>query len=452
MANIMDRLFNRRSISFQTLWGSGDDVVAGNQSGTYVTQDTVFKVNAIYSAVALLADTISTLPLDAYIRIDGERRAFRPRPAWIQRPDVDLISKEPFYNSVIVSLLLDGNAFIRVYRDGAGRVLNLVVLNPSDVEVVRNGIGRVMFRLQTSDELLSSEQILHIVDVLKPGHIRGISRVEALKDNFGLAIALESYAARFFGQGVSMAGHIEFPANLTPEQARDLSDGFSARHGGFRKSHKVGVLSGGAKFVSTSIENDKAQFLDSRRMAVEDVARAFNIPTMFLGLPGTNTYSSAEQNAIQFVTHTVRPLVQKLEGAFSTLLNTEPGGEFAFVKFSIDGLLRGDANSRFAAYSNGLQSGWLTLNDVRRLEDLAPLDGGDTARVPLANISLSDAGLIAEDKKVMMAQRLVTAGFDPAEVLAAIGLPAIDHTGVPSVMLQGVAQIDPENPQGVYEV
>jgi HK97 family phage portal protein len=349
-------------------------------------------------------------------------------------------------------LLLDGNAFVRVYRDASGRVLNLVVLNPGDVEVVRNGIGRVMFRLQTSDELLSSEQILHIVDVLKPGHIRGISRVEALKDNFGLAIALESYAARFFGQGVSMAGHIEFPANLTPEQARDLSDGFSARHGGFRKSHKVGVLSGGAKFVSTSIENDKAQFLDSRRMAVEDVARAFNIPTMFLGLPGTNTYSSAEQNAIQFVTHTVRPLVQKLEGAFSTLLNTEPGGEFAFVKFSIDGLLRGDANSRFAAYSNGLQSGWLTLNDVRRLEDLAPLDGGDTARVPLANISLSDAGLIAEDKKVLMAQRLVTAGFDPAEVLAAIGLPAIDHTGVPSVMLQGVAQIDPENPQGVYEV
>jgi HK97 family phage portal protein len=452
MANIIDRLFSKRSISFQTLWGSGEDIVSSNQSGTYVTQDTVFKVNAIYSAVALLADTISTLPLDAYIRIDGERRAFRPRPAWVQRPDVDLISKEPFYNSVIVSLLLDGNAFVRVYRDASGRVLNLVVLNPTDVEVIRNGIGRVMFRLQNNDELLSSDQILHIVDVLKPGHIRGVSRVEALKDNFGLAIALESYAARFFGQGVSMAGHIEFPANLTPEQARDLSDGFSARHGGFRKSHKVGVLSGGAKFVSTSIENDKAQFLDSRRMAVEDVARAFNIPTMFLGLPGTNTYSSAEQNAIQFVTHTVRPIVQKLEGAFSTLLNTEPGGEFAFVKFSIDGLLRGDANSRFAAYSNGLQSGWMTLNDVRRLEDLPPLEGGDTARVPLANISLSDAGLIAEDKKVAMASKLVLAGYDPAEVLAAMGLPAINHTGVPSVQLQGIAQIDPEDPKSAYEV
>lgn len=452
MASVFDRLFQKRSISFQTLWGNGDELVLGNQSGTYVTQDSVFKVNAIFSAVSLIADTISTLPLDAYIRVDGERRAFRPRPEWVQKPDVDLVSKEPFYNSVIVSLLLDGNAFVRVYRDASGRVLNLVVLNPRDVEVVRNGIGRVMFRLQANDELLSSEQILHIVDVLKPGEIRGISRVEALKENFGLAIALESYAARFFGQGVSMAGHIEFPGNLLPEQARDLSASFSSQHGGFRKSHKVGVLSGGAKFVSTSIENDKAQFIDSRRMAVEDVARAFNIPTNLLGLPGTNTYSSVEQNNIAFVTHTLRPIIQKLEGAFSTLLNTEPGGQFAFVKFTIDGLLRGDANSRFAAYSNGLQSGWLTLNDVRRYEDLPPLEGGDVARVPLANISLADAGLVAEDKKVLMAQRLVTAGFNPAEVLAALEMPAIDHTGVPSVMLQGVAQIDPNDPQSVYEV
>jgi HK97 family phage portal protein len=370
----------------------------------------------------------------------------------VQKPDVDLISKEPFYNSVIVSLLLDGNAFIRVYRDSAGRVLNLVVLNPQDVEVTRNGIGRVAYRLQANDELLSSDQVLHIIDVLKPGHIRGISRVEALKENFGLAIALESYAARFFGQGVSMAGHIEFPGNLTPEQAKDLSEGFSARHGGFKKSHKVGVLSAGARFVSTSIENDKAQFLDSRRMAVEDVARAFNIPTNLLGLPGTNTYSSVEQNNIAFVTHTLRPIIQKLEGAFSTLLNTEAGGEFAFIKFSIDGLLRGDANSRFSAYSNGLQSGWLTLNDVRRLEDLAPLEGGETARVPLSNIALSDADVVAEDRKVLMASRLVNAGYDPAEVLTALGLAPIEHTGVPPVMLQGIAQIDPEDPQSVYEV
>jgi len=451
MASFIDRLLNRRSISFQTLWGSGEDVIIGTQSGTYVTPDTVFKVNAIYSAVSLIADTISTLPLDAFIRIDGERRPFRPRPAWVTRPDVDLVSKEPFYNAVIVSMLLDGNAFIRVYRDSQGKPLNLVVLNPTDVEVVRNGIGRVMFRVQSHDELLSSEQVLHIIDVLKPGQIRGVSRVEALKENFGLAIALESFAARYFGQGVTMAGHIEFPGNLSPEQAKDLSDAFSSRHGGFKKAHKVGVLSGGAKFVSDQVDNNAAQFIDSRRMAVEDVARAFNIPPHLLGLPGTNTYSSVEQNNIAFTSMTLRPIVQKLEGAFSTLLSAEAGGENAFIRFSMDGLLRGDSNSRFAAYSNGLQSGWLTVNDVRRLEDLPPVEGGDIARVPLANIAITDAGIVAEDKKVLMANRLVTAGYDPKEVLAALDLPEIKHTGVPSVMLQGVAQIDPEDPQGVYE-
>lgn len=451
MASFIDRLLNRRSISFQTLWGSGEDVIIGTQSGTYVTPDTVFKVNAIYSAVSLIADTISTLPLDAFIRVDGERRPFRPRPAWVTRPDVDLVSKEPFYNAVIVSMLLDGNAFIRVYRDSQGKPLNLVVLNPTDVEVVRNGIGRVMFRVQSHDELLSSEQVLHIVDVLKPGQIRGVSRVEALKENFGLAIALESFAARYFGQGVTMAGHIEFPGNLSPEQAKDLSDAFSSRHGGFKKAHKVGVLSGGAKFVSDQVDNNAAQFIDSRRMAVEDVARAFNIPPHLLGLPGTNTYSSVEQNNIAFTSMTLRPIVQKLEGAFSTLLSAEAGGENAFIRFSMDGLLRGDSNSRFAAYSNGLQSGWLTVNDVRRLEDLPPVEGGDIARVPLANIAITDAGIVAEDKKVLMANRLVTAGYDPKEVLAALDLPEIKHTGVPSVMLQGVAQIDPEDPQGVYE-
>jgi len=452
MASFMDRLLNRRSISFQTLWGSGDDVILGNQSGTYVTNDSVFKINAVFSAVSLIADTISTLPLDAYVNIDNAREPFRPRPTWIANPDVDLISKEPFYNAVITSLLLDGNAFVRVYRDALGRVLNLVVLNPVDVTVKRSPIGRIMYTVGDMNESFTSEQVLHVIDVLKPGHIRGVSRVDALKESFGLAIALESFAARFFGQGVSMAGHIEFPGNLTPEQAKDLADGFSSRHGGFRKSNKVGVLSGGAVFNSTQMQNDASQFIESRRMAVEDVARAFNIPPHLLGLPGTNTFSSVEQNNIAFVTHTLRPILQKIESAFSTLLTTEVGGEFAYMKFTIDGLLRGDANSRFSAYSSGLSAGWLTLNDVRRLEDLPPIDGGEIARVPLANINIDDASVIGESQKSMIVQRLINAGFNPAEVLAAVGLPEIAHTGVPPVMLQGITQINPDDPLAAYEV
>ena len=448
---MLNNLFEQRAISFQTIWGTGGDIEVLNQSGTVINPESVFRVNAIFSAVSLISDTISTLPVDSYIRRDGARFAFRPRPAWVQQPDVDT-TKEAFYGSLIVSLLLDGNGFVRVFRDGTGRVVNMTVLNPTKVEIRKDKVGQVTFIYEGEGKPLNKNEVLHIPDVVRPGETRGISRVTALKDNFGLALALESYAARFFGQGASTNGIIEFPGNLTPEQAKQLVEGFDARHKGFRKAHKTGVLSGGAKFVQTTVANDQAQFIDSRRMAVEDVARAFNIPPHLLGLPGTNTYSSVEQNNIAFVTHTLRPIVQKLESAFTSLMVNEPGGSTAFIKFTLDGLLRGDANSRFSAYSVGLQAGYLTINDIRRLEDLPPVDGGEIIRVPLANVNIDAAELVATDRRVLMASRLVVAGFDPAEVLSAMGLPPIDHTGLPSVQLQGVAQINPEDPEAVYEV
>ena len=448
---MLNNLFEQRGISFQTIWGGGNDLDVMNQSGTNVNNDTVFKVNAIYSAVSLISDTISTLPIDSYIRRDGARFAFRPRPAWVQQPDIDT-TKEAFYGALIVSLLLDGNGFVRVFRDSQGRVVNMTVLNPAKVEIRKNKVGSVVYTHEGENKPLTKNEVIHIPDVVRPGEIRGISRVIALKDNFGLAIALESYAARFFGQGATTSGIIEFPGNLSPDQAKNLVDGFDARHKGFRKSHKTGVLSGGAKYVQTTMENDRAQFIDSRRMAVEDVARAFNIPPHLLGLPGTNTYSSVEQNNIAFVTHTLRPIVQKLESAFTPLMASEPGGATAFIKFTLDGLLRGDANSRFTAYSTGLQAGYLTINDIRRLEDLPPVTGGEIIRVPLANMNIDAAELVATDKRVGMAQKLVNSGYDPAEVLDAMGLPPIGHTGVPTVQLQGVAQINPEDPESVYEV
>ena len=453
---LFDRLLGReeRAISFQSIWGAGDDLTSiGTYSATVVDSNNVFQVNAIYGAVSLIADTISTLPLAAYVRRDGARIPFRPTPAWVNKPDVDT-TKEAFYGAVIVSLLLDGNAFVRVYSNARGEVVNLTVLNPHHVEIERNGLGRVMFKVQGEENLLSTDDVIFIPDVVRPGHIRGVSRVEALKENFGLAIALQNYAAKFFGSGTQTSGVIEYPGNLTAEQAKALQEGFDARHRGWGRAHRTAIISGGAKYVPTSVENDKAQFLDSRRMAVEDVARAFNIPSNLLNIPGSNTYASVEQNNLAFVTHTLRPIVQKLEGAFSPLMQRTEGGENAFIKFSLDGLLRADINSRMSAYSTGLNAGFLTINDVRRLEDLRPIEdvSADTVRVPLANVNVEAADLTATDKRVSMASKLVLAGYDPAEVLTAMGLPAMTHTGVPSVQLQALQNLNPEDPQGAYEV
>lgn len=438
---IFDRLLGReqRAISFQTIWGSGADFEFQNLSGTVIDADTAFQVNAVYSGVSLISDTLSTLPVDAYIRRDGARYPLRPRPAWITQPDIDT-TKEAFYGACIVSLLLDGNVFIRVFRNRQGQIVNLNVLNPVDVEIVRNGVGRVMYRVTGVEKLLNSEQVLFIPDVVRPGKIRGVSRVEALKENFGLAMALEKYAARFFGAGTQTSGVIELPPGvpLSAEQAKEMQMAFDSRHKGWQRAHKTAILTGGATYKPTNVPNDQAQFLDSRRMAVEDVARALNIPPHLLGLPGTNTYSSVEQNNIAFVTHTLRPIAQKIESAMTKLLIQEIGVENVFVKFSLDGLLRADITARTAAYSTMLQAGVYTINDVRAFEDLRPIQdpSADTVRVPLASVNVDAADLTAMSEKVDMAQRLIQVGFDPASVMSALELPAIAHTGDKSVQLQ----------------
>ena len=450
---VLNRLFESRAITFQSVFEAGDDLSFGTLSDTGIDSKTVFQVNAVYSAVSLIADTISTLPLDCFIRIDGQRRAFRPKPEWVEKPDIAL-PRVAFYNSVIVSLLLDGNAFVRVFSNRAGAVVNLVVLNPKTVEVKRNGQGRLVFEVQGEDKPLAQDEMIFIPDVLRPGTIRGVSRVEALKENFGLALALEKFASTFFGNGTNLSGVIEVDQNLTAEQANNLRNGFDQAHRGWRKGHRTGILSGGAKFKTTQVDPEGSQSIEARRLAVEDVARAFNIPAHMLNIPGTTSYASVEQNNLQFITHTLRPIVQKLEDAFSPLMTRYPGGETAFVKWNLDGLARADIQTRTAAYSTMIQMGAMSINDVRRLEDMSDIDdpAAQNVRVPLANVNIDAADLIAEEKRVKMAQILVLSGYDPAEALAAVGLDPITHTGLPSVQLQGVAQIDAENPDAVYEV
>lgn len=436
-----DKLIGReeRAVSFQTIWGAGDFIEDQSLSATVVNSETALQINAVFSAISLISDTLATLPVDAYIRRGGARYPLRPRPAWVLKPDVDT-TKEAFYGAMIVSLLLDGNVFVRKYRNNRGEIVNMVVLNPRDVDIKRSGLGRVLYSVKGEEKALTNDEILFIPDVVRPGQLRGTSRVEALKENLGLAIALENYAAKFFGSGTQTSGVIEVPSGvpLSAEQAKAMQVAFDSRHKGWNRAHKTAVLSGGAVYKPTNVPNDQAQFLDSRRMAVEDVARAFNVPPHLLGLPGTNTYASVEQNNIAFVTHTLRPIAAKLESALTELLSQQTGLEAAFIKISLDGLLRADITARTAAYSTMLQAGVYSINEIRSMEDMRPIDdeSADTVRVPLANVNLEAADLSAVSTRVEMAQRLIQVGFDPEDVLAKLQLPAIDHTGKDSVQLQ----------------
>ena len=442
MLNNLSRSENRK-LSFQTVWGSGGDLVFGTQSDTNVDQISAVTINSVWACVSLIADTISTLPVDAFVKRDGITYPLRPKPTWVSQPDVEL-APSAFWQQCLISLLLDGNAFVRIFRDSAGEIVNLVTLNPTKVKVTRTAIGQKRFTYEGDGKQLTSSDILHITgSMLMPGDVRAVSPIEKLKENLGLAMALENFAARFFGHGTHTQGIITYPGSLTQEQAQNLSRSFDQSHKGYKRAHRTGVLSGGAGFIKTSTNPDEAQMLDSRRMAVEDVARAYRVPLNMIGLavPGAQSYNSNEQNAIAFVTHTLRPWIVKIEDAFSTLLPNK-----AFIDFNVSELLRGDFQTRVQGYSSALQAGWMTINEVRKIEDLKPVPEGDSNRVPLANVNLQAASLTEQETKVMMAQKLIAVGFKPEDVLTALGLPEIAHTGVPSVQLQNPSLVDPANP------
>ena len=437
-----------RAVSFQTIFASGGNVAQQTYAGTIITQDTSLKIGAVYACVRLLADTISTLPVDTFYREGGARKPFRPKPLWVENPDIGT-AREDFLQQAMVSLLLDGNVFIRIFRTRTGEIISLVVLDPTRVEVRRNPATReIEYVLDAgTGTTLRADEVLHITELRKPGALRGISRIDEVKQSLGLAAALEEFSARFFGSGSITAGIIEWPGNLTREQAKDLAAGFEEGHKGLKRSHRPGVLFGGARFVKTGVDPNEAQMLESRQFAVEEIARIFRCPLHLLQVstPGAMSYASVEQNAIQFAQYTLRPIISKFETAFSSLL---PGP--AFVKFNLDAILRGDIQTRFAAYSTGQLAGFLSVNDIHRLEDMPPAEGGDEYRVPLANVNLAAANIVETDRKTQMLTRLIMAGFDPAESLKALDMPAIMHTGIPPTSVQSVASINPADPASVY--
>jgi HK97 family phage portal protein len=435
-----------RAISFQSLFALGDGYTFTTNSGTFVTQEDSLKIGSVYACVRLIADTIASLPIDSFIRADGVRQQFRPRPVWLDTPDIG-VTKDDHFQQVLVSLLLNGNSFTRIIRDQEGEVLALSVLNPQFVEVRRDGNGRLFYVFRAKDRIEDVDMI-HVKDLCLPGELRGKSRIDLVKENLGLSKALEEFAARFFGQGSQTSGIIQFPGNLSREQAKNLVDAFEDGHKGLRRSHRPGILFGGATFEKTGVNPNESQFIESRQFAVEEIARVFRVPPSMIGVttPGAQSYASVEANQLHFLQHTLTPYLSKVEAEYSVLLEGR-----AFVRFTTAGLLRGDIAARNASYAQGLNNGYLSVNDVRRLEDQAPIQGGDAYRVPLTHMDINAANLADLDRKSAIAQRLIASGFQPAAVLAALDMPEIEHTGVPTASLQPVASINPIAPATVYD-
>jgi HK97 family phage portal protein len=437
---VLRRLFTQadesRAITFQSLFLTDALTAPPNIAGVIVNPSTSTKIATVFAAVRLIADSIATLPVDTFYRADGERRPYRPRPEWVDQPDIDRsVGRSDFFQSVLFSVLLNGNAFIRVIRVD-GEVAGLRVLDPTRVKVEMDQRGFAQFVFDNTT-VIPAEDMVHITDIRRPGALTGMSRVDELKDVLGISRALDEFAARYFGQGTVSSGIINVPGDLTQEQAERLKEQFEKNSKGMRNAHRPNILSGGATYEKMGATAAEAQLVAAREFSVREVARIFKVQPLMLGITegAGMSRASVEQQHIEFVTITLRPYVHKLEEALGRLL---PGP--AFLRFNMDGLLRGDLQSRYTAYSIGTQAGFLSINDIRRREDLPPVADGDAHRVPLANVNLDAASIVEQDRRISMAVRLINVGFDPAEVLASLNLPPMDHTGLPSVQLQNAAQ------------
>jgi HK97 family phage portal protein len=425
---VLGNLFEKRSAggAFQRLFAAGALTDRPSPTGVQVTQETALRLSAVSASVMLIADTISTLPLDQFFREDGQRIPFRPREPWVEQPSLTL-PRTTFWQQVVVSLLLDGNAFVRITRDGRGLIEDLTVLNPTRVEILDDG-----YRLN-GDTFIPNLQMLHVTEMLLPGERRGTSRIKQAKDTLGLGLALEEYAGRFFGNGAYAGVVLEVPHELTREQAEEIQAGWEAKHRGLGRSHRPAVLMNGMKATQLTVNPADSQMLDQRRFAVEDVARLFRVPLFMLGVntPGSMSYNSVEQQMLFFVQSTILPRVEMLEDAFSRLLLNDR----SFIKFNLSSLVRADLSTRTEAYSKALLAGYMSVNEVRALEDMRGVESGDGHRVPLQNIPVEETPTITAQQKARAAQALVIAGYTPQSIAQYLDLP-LQHTGLASVQLQ----------------
>ncbi len=355
-----------------------------SSSGAVVTEERAVGLSAVWRAVNLLAGTIGSLPLHAYRR-DGDARVRVPathRAAIIlDNPHADLTPME-FWELVVAHIALWGNAYLLYVRDPLGRVDGFRGIHPSRVKVFRHKKTGTKFYILDgkTDAPYTDEDILHIPGFGYDG-VCGVSPIRAAREGFGLAMSAETFGAKMFGSGLLATGVLQTEQRINEEQAAILQSRWRAKTTGMANAHDTVVLDSGAKFTQLSILPEDAQFLESRRFQISEVARMFGIPPHMLmdTEKSTSWGTGIEQQGIGFVTFTLRPWLTRLEQRITRAISPRD----TYARFSVEGLLRGDSAARAAFYKAMWDLGAFSTNEIRAMEELPPVENGDVRYRPL---------------------------------------------------------------------
>ena len=385
--------------------------MGGTPAGKSVTEKTAMQMTAVYACVRILSEAVAGLPLHLYKYNDsgGKSKA-------IEHPLYRLLHDEPnpemssfvFRETLMTHLLLWGNAYAQVLRNGKGEVLGLYPLMPNKMTVSRDEKGQLYYAYQVSQEenlksksvnvILKPSEVLHIPGLGFDGLV-GYSPIAMAKNAIGLGIATEEYGSKFFANGAAPSGVLEHPGTI--KDPSKIRDSWQATFGGSVNSNKVAVLEEGMKYSPISISPDQAQFLETRKFQINEIARIFRVPPHMVGDLEKSSFSNIEQQSLEFVKYTLDPWVVRWEQSISRALFSEDEKKTYFVKFNVEGLLRGDYQSRMNGYAIARQNGWMSANDIRELEqlDLIPEDEGGNLYLVNGNmLPLTQAGSFYESK------------------------------------------------------
>ena len=396
-------IFHARDKPRNKVGGGWSFLFGGTSSGKAVNERTAMQASAVYACVRILAESVAGLPLHVFERTADGSKSVKP-----EHPLFHLLHDESnhemtsfvFREALMSHLLLWGNAYAQIIRDGRGLPVALYPLLPDRVSVDRDQSGELTYTYQSDKGQikLRHDNVLHIPGLGFDGLI-GYSPIAMAKNSIGMALATEEYGAAFFANGANPGGVLEHPGVLKDRDR--LRESWQSQFSG-ANAHKVAVLEEGLKFHQMSIPPEQAQFLETRKFQINEIARIFRVPPHMVGDLEKSSFSNIEQQSLEFVKYTLDPWVVRWEQSLGQALILPSEKNRVFIKFNLDGLLRGDYQSRMQGYSTGIQNGFMSVNDVRGLEDMNLLsdeEGGNLHFVNGNMVKLRDVGAAYQSKE-----------------------------------------------------
>lgn len=404
---LFSALANRRARDSTN--GSGYPFRLGmpSTSGKRVDERTAMQVTAVYACVRILAESISTLPLHLY-KADGEGGRHKAHDNHLyfllnSEPNKEMTS-QIMLEVMMTHLLLWGNSYVQVIRNAKNEVIELYPLMPDRMKVDRDENRNIYYEytIQQSDPKsmdkkeityrLKPEDVLHVPALGFDGLI-GYSPIAMARNAIGLGISAEEYGSKLFKNGAAPAGILNYPRTLN--NTDNIRDSWMATFGGSGNANKVAVLEEGVTFTPISINPEDAQFLQTRRYQMEEIARMFRVPLHLLGDLEHATFSNVENLTLDFVKFTLTPWLNRIEKSLNRRLLSDEEKESYYFEFNADGILRGDYESRQRGFALARQNGWLNMNEIRAYDNLPPVpeeEGGNAYLVNGNMVKVKDAG------------------------------------------------------------